>query len=279
MKNDSLTSKTSGPVEGLGLVCQEKLSSVAEEIDHSPSTKRARLSSSTGKTQMKDLRTLLLCEQCPDESEFFEVNELSRHEKEIHQSYQCLFCDKTLIGERKLSEHLQTSLKLQQANQPNNECKRSENRAVKMICSFCTTYALSGVSLNHYELITRHIKISHPSQQGDGLTVQIGSFSSRPLTDVEITYLKSAETSSFPPTQWTPTKRRNVAVKSTARPLSNSPEPPRKLMYLDGSAITTIPNAESSSIIKASDGSTIGLLVTSFGPTTNDNDLNLSAST
>lgn len=151
------------------------------------------------------------------------LSELVKHRRAVHETFSCLFCNKVLYGENRLNDHIGTSYGFEILNQLNTECIPAENKIVHILCPFCSFCSVGKTYFNYVE-VSSHIKKAHMNDvdsKSDHVQVQIDNTERRYLTSREISYLqiKSTFNESLQTSGRTSTtvKRRNVAVKSTAR--------------------------------------------------------------
>lgn len=212
--------------------------------------KRPRITTSFPSAKSSTNSSLMAsCDNCTDRSVLYKLCELSRHQRMIHQPYPCLRCDRILVGEQKLTEHVQTLYGLQKGNQPNSVCVESVTKKVILKCPFPScSVAFSGASYKNYDMITKHLA-QHPAHSEYSVLVQIDGLHPRPLTAIEIAYLQANELPSAQSIPKAPVKRRNVAVKSTSRLSTNAIEPLTKVMYVDMAPNITSEESSLASII------------------------------
>lgn len=196
------------------------------------------------------------CTSCPATASavFSTAVELARHERRLHERFECLHCNKTMSGEIRLNDHLSIATALESSSRSNVECVALAAKEVHMLCPLCR-FRSPGNTFASYLRVEDHRRQTHAAEY-DGKTrlledetvkVQVNGGTERYITQTEIAYLKlkdksrlswlsSSSSSSLaantPVLPQPPRRRRNVAVKSTARLPLDSASPPTKIILL-----------------------------------------------
>lgn len=202
---------------------------------------------------------LFVCVECPTTKIFPTSSELAEHELNVHKQFECLHCEKTFLGRLQLIQHLRIAAELETSQKLNTECVSLSYKDVHFLCAVCR-FRIFGNTYDNYLRTADHIKEIHPELDvtliDNNVKVQINGGQERDLINSEITYLKLKNEllmSSFPvqcsstasllsvdvgnvPTPAfvsTGSRKRNVAIKSTARsPIVNIQPPPTKIFVI-----------------------------------------------
>ncbi len=192
------------------------------------------------------------CTTCS--SPFYTPSYMANHKKNMHEKFACLHCSRIFKGEKALRNHVEVSVQLDNGDTPNTECVPTLMKVVHVMCPNCPFISIGNTYRNYME-VANHNRLAHPekvNQRNDEIEVEVDGGKRRKLATFEISRLKfEANRAQESPPRLNnvsiadPRKRRNVAVKSTARipPSATRGEPPNKIVVLQSSSTHTIVTA------------------------------------
>lgn len=193
-------------------------------------------------------KQIICCQVCSYEGD---DQSMAKHIKAKHERMECLNCSKILVGSDDLEHHVRLSVI--NISGAADDCIPVEKEVVFM-CPYCPTGS-RGQTYDKYVYISNHIDSKHLSaSKPQNIMVKINN-SRRELLPIEIAMMQNKmnkeQTKTLNLQSIIPTKRRNVAVKSTSRISTPSMANTRNVLQLSPVKILRLsesdPLADSSS--------------------------------